>query len=223
MDAASQLHRVNHTCVGVEFLVLGFIANNVYLIDDGAGLIVVDPSCRPDDIMRAIGTRKVDAILVTHNHSDHVGALAALKERTNAVVIASAKDASLIEQGQEDPMGFTAAPCVVDQKVSDGDIVEIAQTSWRVMATPGHTKGGVCYYIDPRLSPHPQGHPVLISGDTLFAGSIGRTDFAGGSMQEMRRSLAYLAQLPDNTVVLPGHNQITTIQAERKRVFAYFA
>ena len=79
------------------------------------------------------------------------------------------------------------------------------------------------YNIDPRFGTNPEGAPVLISGDTLFCGSIGRTDFQGGDMNAMRRSLKRLAVLPDETVVLPGHNSTTKIGNERKRVFAYYA
>ena len=77
--------------------------------------------------------------------------------------------------------------------------------------------------VDPRFGTNPEGAPVLISGDTLFCGSIGRTDFQGGDMNAMRRSLKRLAVLPDETVVLPGHNSTTKIGNERKRVFAYYA
>ena len=95
--------------------------------------------------------------------------------------------------------------------------------AWKVVLTPGHTKGSMCLFIDPRFGNHPEGSPVLVSGDTLFCASIGRTDFEGGSMDDMRASLKRLAVLPDETLVLPGHNDLTTIGAERRRVFAQFA
>lgn len=222
-NANSRLHEVRDACVDIRFLILGPIANNVYLIDDGDGLIVVDPSCKAPAIMEAAGERKVDAIFVTHNHTDHVGALADLARQTGAPVIASAIDAPLIERGQRDDFGLEAKGCKVTTKVGDGDIVKVGKTAWKVMATPGHTKGGICFFLDPSAAPKPKGSPVLVSGDTLFCGSIGRTDFAGGSLAEMRKSLRYLAFLPDQTVVLPGHDMLTTIKAERKRVFAYYA
>ena len=95
--------------------------------------------------------------------------------------------------------------------------------AWRVISTPGHTPGRMCLFLDPRFGSDAAGAPLLISGDTLFCGSIGRTDFAGGSMDDMRHSLKKLATLPDNTIVLPGHNDLTTIAAERERTFAYYA
>ena len=105
----------------------------------------------------------------------------------------------------------------------DGDVVEIGNMAWKVMVTPGHTKGGTCWYLVPQFGNHEDGAPVLISGDTLFEGSVGRTDFEGGSMKEMRASLRKLAFLPDETIVLPGHGRQTTIGAERSRTFAQWA
>lgn len=214
-------HRLEEGCAPVEFTVLGPIQNNVYFIDDGQGLIVVDPSCLPDDIMACVGDRTVDAIFITHNHWDHVNGLAEIKRRTGAPVIAPKIDSPVIEAGQDD-MGVHTEGCAVDRKVSDGETVQVGTTTWKVIATPGHTPGGVCYFLDPAKAPNPQGRPLLVSGDTLFCGSIGRTDFAGGSMRDMRASLARLAKLPDPTIVLPGHNALTTIQVEQKRVFAYY-
>ena len=163
----------------VEYLVLGMLENNVYIISDGKATIVVDPTCKPDEIIKAAGG-SVDAIILTHRHSDHVGAAKELRDK-------------------------------------------IGDMPWKVILTPGHTEGGICLFIDPRFGTNPEGAPVLISGDTLFCGSIGRTDFQGGDMNAMRRSLKRLAVLPDETVVLPGHNSTTKIGNERKRVFAYYA
>ena len=107
--------------------------------------------------------------------------------------------------------------------MKDGDKVQVGGMEWKVIATPGHTKGGICLYLDPECTGNPAAAPVLVSGDTLFCGTVGRTDFIGGSMDDMRRSLKRLAQLPDDTVVLPGHNALTTIGAERGRVFKLYA
>ena len=214
-------HQVQGGCADASFVVLGFIANNVYFIDDGEGLIIVDPSCRPSDILSIVGDQEVDAIFCTHNHSDHVGCLAQIQKATGATVYASTIDAPLIEKGQKDPDGYYADPCKVDVRVNDGDTITVGKTTWKVMATPGHTKGSIFFFLDAKNAPK-KGKNLLVSGDTLFAGSIGRTDFAGGSMADMRKSLAKLQKLPDATIVLPGHNALTTIQAEQRRVFAYF-
>ena len=140
-------------------------------------------------------------------------------------MIASAVDAPFIDYDDERirPADDKAAACPVDTKVAQGDIVEVGSMAFKVLHTPGHTPGSICFYIVPACGTDPDGCPVLISGDTLFEGSIGRTDFAGGSMADMRASLKKLAKLPDATIVLPGHGNPTTIGAERRRVFAYYA
>lgn len=217
-------YQVKGACVSVEYLVLGMIQNNVFIISDDAATIVVDPSCKADEILKAVGNRKVDAIILTHRHSDHVGAAKALRDKTGATVIASAIDAPIISGEQKlphDDMRFE--PCPVDQTVADGDILKIGNIPWKVISTPGHTPGGICLFLAPQFGSNPQGAPVLISGDTLFCGSIGRTDFQGGDMRAMRASLKRLAALPDDTIVLPGHESLTRIGDERRRVFAFYA
>lgn len=218
------MYKVNRGCVDIEFIVVGPIQNNVYFISDGASLIVVDPGDELEAIKRALGSRVPDAIVLTHYHYDHVGQVAALRELTGAQVIASAVDAPLIDGRSAGPAGHPEVPrCPIDAEVSDGDVVQIGNMAWKALLTPGHTPGSMCLYLDPSFGLRKDGEPVLISGDTLFRGSIGRTDFADGSMADMRASLRKLAFLPDETVVLPGHNDPTLIGAERERVFARFA
>lgn len=213
------------TCVPVERMVMGMLANNVYIVSDGTSTIVVDPTCDAPAIVRALKGRALDAIFLTHCHGDHVGAAAALREATGATVVASAADAPFIDYGENPvrPADDAVASCAVDTRVEQGDIVEVGSMAFKVLHTPGHTPGSICFYIVPACGTDPQGSPVLISGDTLFEGSIGRTDFEGGSMADMRASLKTLAKLPDETIVLPGHGNPTLIGAERKRVFAYYA
>ena len=218
---AKDLYEVSGLCVDVKYLVMGFLANNVYIVSDGKGTFVVDPSCDADTILAALGDTKLDAIVLTHAHFDHMGAAAALREATGAPVIASALDAPAVENPTGPAVGDTE-PCPVDRTVTNGDIVEVGDMKWKVIETPGHTPGSICLFDIPQFGNHPGGLPVLISGDTLFCGSIGRTDFEGGSMADMKASLKKLAMLPDDTAVLPGHNSLTTIGAERKRVFALF-
>ena len=209
------VYQVKGGCVDVEYLVLGPIENNVYLIDDGATTFVVDPACNPQVILDALGERVPECIVITHGHWDHTGAAAALREATGAPVIASAADEGRItgERGEARHRRLTT-PCTVDRTVGDGDVLEIGDMRWQVIATPGHTPGGLCFYLP--SADGRSGAPVLISGDTLFAGTHGRTDFEESDPAAMRTSLKRLAELPDDTIVLPGHNNMTTIGRERR-------
>ena len=215
--------------LSVEVLVQGILDNNVYLVDDGAAVMVVDPCRDALQIMEAVGERPVGAIMLTHFHSDHTGAAAQLRELTGAPVYASVQDAPYVREPRK--MGTSPIPlhppCTVDVAVEDGDVVRVGKTSWKVLVTPGHSLGSMCWFAtpqdfdgDPCQCVDPAGAPVLLSGDTLFCGTTGRTDFEGGSDQDMQASMVRLSQLPKNTLVLPGHMGPTTIAREAAGAFA---
>ena len=197
--------RVTGAAVDIKYLVLGPIENNTFIISDDTTTFVVDPSDNASAIVKALGSKRLDAIVVTHHHADHTSALADLKAMTNAPVYASAIDAPVIENQPAGEFPPTKSYMV-----------------WRVIATPGHTPGGICLFLESDSGKYLDGANVLIAGDTLFCASIGRTDFPGGNAKQMRASLRKLSQLPDETLVLTGHNSLTTIGDEQRRVFAYY-
>lgn len=189
---------------------------NCWLVDDGAGtrVLVVDPGDQPEEVLAEIGDVPVAAIALTHGHFDHIGAVRALVEATGAPLLVHEADAASLltpegAGGAVFGMPFTAPPA--QRLLREGDMVTAGDVELSVLHTPGHTPGSICL----------EGGGHLLSGDTLFAGSIGRTDFQGGDMQAMRRSIARLSTLADEVRVHPGHGPDTTIGRER-RINPYF-
>lgn len=204
---------VTTTCIPVSCLTLGLLNTNIYVVGDGEGCFVVDPACDAQSILDVVGDRTLDAIIITHAHGDHVGAVRELHDVTGAQVITSVLEAPFLEGAKAyGGHSFSFDPCPVDRTVEDGDLIEVGDVQMTVIATPGHTTGGICLFVTPRDGQ--EGAPVLFSGDTLFSGTHGRADFEEGSMDDMLKSLVRLSLLPHETVVLPGHNDITTIEME---------
>lgn len=153
---------------------------------------------------------KPTAILLTHGHFDHIGAVDELRKKYEIKVYACKEEANLMLDSRKNLSNFFGEPLVVrtDELLVDRQHIEVAGFDIKFIHTPGHTPGGGCYYIEDE--------EVLFSGDTLFCASYGRTDFPGGSEAELFRSIREkLLVLPDDTEVFPGHNESTTIQSEK--------
>ena len=177
--------------------------NTFLIVTDAGHGILVDAAAAPQTYLDALEKEgaSLTHILLTHGHYDHVGAVAALREQTGGKVYMDPADAA----------GSQMLPLsrgLVDENWPEGDELTIDELTFRVYHTPGHTPGSVCL----------QCGGLLFSGDTLFAGSCGRTDLPGGSMAQMQKSLSMLAALPlaDETQVLPGHEAFSTLGRERR-------
>jgi glyoxylase-like metal-dependent hydrolase (beta-lactamase superfamily II) len=195
----------------VRRLTLGPLDTNCWLVDDEAGgpLLVIDPADDPQLVLEVIGDTTVAGIVLTHGHFDHLGAVGALVAETGAPLLVHESDAGDITTAEGTGgalFGFHAVSPPAERLLRDGETIAAGEVLLTVLHSPGHTPGSICLYAP--------GH--LISGDTLFAGSVGRTDFRGGDMSAMRRSIARLAELPDDTRVYPGHGPETTIGRERR-------
>lgn len=206
-------------------MVLGVCQTNCYFLyrDGSHDVILVDPADKGANIYGALQKNgfRVAAILLTHGHFDHIWGLTALKDAANAAaeadgleevkVYAGEAERELLKSPQLNVSEQAGRSCAVsaDVYVKDGQELTLAGMTCRVIATPGHTAGGCCYYFEEA--------GFLVSGDTLFAESVGRTDFPTGSMGTLVRSIREkLFPLPEDTKVYPGHGESTTIGHEKK-------
>lgn len=198
-------------------LALGALETNCWLVSDGAGgpLVVVDPAGDADVLIDAVAGRPVAWVVLTHGHFDHLGAAAALVESTGAPLAIHRLDAI----ASEDPalnggamFGFLHEAPPATTLLEDGSVIEAGGSRLVVLHTPGHTPGSIVLLLEGE-------EPHLFSGDTLFAGSVGRTDFPGGDARALRASIARIASLAPATVVHPGHGPDTTLEREARTNF----
>ncbi len=188
-------------------LTLGPLGTNCYIVsaEGSSDAVVIDPGANADRIRAALGSKQVAAVLLTHGHFDHTGALSAFAGRP---IYVHSLDAPMLN----DPH-LSVADLVHDRKprpaatdfVEDGTVLSLAGLDIHVLHTPGHTRGSVAYQIG----------DALFTGDTMFQGSYGRTDFPGGSWEEEMNSIRRLLALPGDHPVYPGHGPRTALSAER--------
>ncbi len=192
----------------------GIYAVNCYIIADDKTkeAIVVDPGGDLDDIAAVIQKEELQVkyILLTHGHGDHIGALADLKQITDAQIGIHSKDADMLADPAKNlsvQTGGVAVSIAADILLEEGQKLTFGDHTLTVIHTPGHTRGGVCFRVD----------DFVITGDTLFRASVGRSDLHGGNHEQLVKSIkTKLFTLPDQTDVYPGHGAGSTIAYEKK-------
>ena len=198
-----------------EILPVGPLQCNCSIIGDEASheAMVIDPGDDIEDVLTLVRKHnlRVKQIVITHAHIDHVGGAMKLRAATGAPILLNQNDYALLKMldVQAAWIGVPTPDRVeIDRSVTTGETVAAGAHSATVLHTPGHTDGSICLYFSAEKK--------LIAGDTLFAGSIGRTDLPGGSMKKIMQSLhETVLALPDDTAVVPGHGPLTTIGEER--------
>jgi len=202
--------------IDFDYKILGEIGTNCYLLynKDNKRAVLIDPADEADKIMEMIAVKNctLTAILLTHGHYDHIGAAVKVSKATKAPIYAGECEKEVLENPSINlsaMMGEHAISLIADKWLTDGEVIELAGITIRCIHTPGHTKGGMSYYVEDAN--------ILFSGDTLFAASVGRTDFPTGSMSELVRSIkSKLLILPEHTKVFTGHGESTSIAYEKQ-------
>ena len=199
----------------INHYVVGPVQTNCYFAinDETKELIIIDPGYSPKQLaerVRQEGCTPV-AILLTHGHFDHIMAAQAVKEKYNIPIYACRQEEEMLREPSVNMTAHYGKNCSIipDVLLNDLEVFQVAGFTIQIIHTPGHTKGSCCYYIEEE--------DVLFSGDTVFYGSVGRTDFPGGSTADIVRSLHKLVDsLPEETEVFPGHDASTTIGYEKR-------
>lgn len=193
-------------------LVLGPMEANCYILEcEKTHLaIAIDPGGDADQVFDFLEKRglKLEIIINTHGHIDHIEANSEVKEKTSAKLFIHSADADMIVNPQKNLSFFIGKPIKSpkpDSILNDGDLIDVGEVSLKVIHTPGHSPGSICLLAD----------NAIFTGDLLFAGSIGRYDFPGSSYELIMNSLKKIIQLNDNLIVYPGHGPETTIGEEK--------
>lgn len=198
----------------VEKLVVGPTEENVYLLGcpQTRKAVFIDPGGDAAHLLRLAEKLKLVpiAILHTHGHADHIGGDSDLKRAMGLPILIHSEDAEMLADPERNLSAYFDEPLVAppaDGFLGDGDIYDVGSLKLEVVHTPGHTKGGISFKVN----------QSVFTGDTLFAGSIGRTDFPGGSERVLLESIRrHLLSLPDETTIYPGHGPVSTIGRERQ-------
>ncbi|NLC10801.1 MAG: MBL fold metallo-hydrolase [Firmicutes bacterium] len=197
----------------IECLEVGAFAANCYLVacPETKEAVVIDPGAEGERINNRIVELglKIKYIINTHGHVDHIGANGEVKEKTGVPLLIHQHDAAMCENPESSLLLFAGGKsklCPPDRTLKEGDEIKVGSLTLKVLETPGHTRGSICLLVE----------DALFSGDTIFAGSIGRTDLPGGSYSQIIDSLMNkIVPLPDKTKIYPGHGPATTVEREK--------
>lgn len=189
------------------------ITTNVYIVVSQNEAMVIDPGGESNKIIDKLNELNANLkyIVLTHCHSDHIGAVTDLQKIKGGEVLISEEDGKAVNNPIRNLapfMGSKLEKIKVDRFLSEGNKIELGDEEFKIIETPGHTKGGICIYSEKQK--------ILFSGDTIFKGTYGRTDLPSSSYQDMKNSIQKLMKLPDDINVYPGHGILTTIKDEKK-------
>ncbi len=194
----------------IKTLVLGALQSNCYLISTPKPAVIINPGFNSNITLDFLKQNKDKQrlILLTHGHFDHIGGAKALREATNTKIAISKEDSQFLldpNLNLSAQFGEALPPFEADVLIDLEDEISVGDLTFKIIKTPGHTTGGLCFLIG----------EYLFSGDTLFCRSIGRTDFPNGNFSQLKASIEKLYTLDDDTIVLSGHGPETTISEEK--------
>lgn len=199
----------------IKTLPLGLVSANCYIICDENTKVgaVIDPGDFTSSLLKAIsdsGMEELKYILCTHGHFDHIQGVSRLKEKfPESEILIGEKDCVALNDSVVSlaaSFGAPFFPCVADRVLKGGDKIDIGDIAFEIMSAPGHTEGGVMYYA--------KDQKAIFTGDTIFMGSIGRTDFPGGSITVLLNTLQKIKRLPEDVKIYSGHGEATTVKHE---------
>ncbi len=198
----------------LKTLQLGHIEANCYIISDDNGVgAVIDPGDFNSSLLSVISEsaiKELKYIILTHGHFDHISGVGRLKEKyPNAQILIGAGDSYFLQSDLFSGaayFGYSFTPCTADKLLYNGNVINVGNIEIKAFSVPGHSPGGMFFYIE--------NENIMFTGDTLFKGSVGRTDLQGGNHPALMKSVKLLKNFPKETVLYPGHGESTTVEQE---------